>query len=134
MLTLVLISFILAGTALIVLGLLFILTYTDPRWRGFNFHSRVATESDIYTVFENPVISKVRHIDDHTQRLDFLPPISTTSWDIEYVHAGIVKSRPCPDLSFSGAAPQNETFILTPQGRFFDKALKISIEFYPSEN
>ena len=67
------IGFILAGVSVVSLGVMFCHTYRDPRWRVFNFHSRLATEAEIYNVSENPVISKVRQMvhmtDDARQRM-----------------------------------------------------------------
>jgi len=51
------IGFILAGVSVVSLGVIFYHTYRDPRWRVFNFHSRLASEAEIYNVSENPVIS-----------------------------------------------------------------------------
>lgn len=127
------IGFILAGVSVVSLGVIFYLTYRDPRWRVFNFHSRLATEAEIYNVSENPVISKVRQMDEHTLRLEFLPPVQTTSWEIEAVNSGVVKKSRYPDLNFPELSPVTETFKLTPQGQLFDRPLEITIQFYPAE-
>lgn len=127
------ISLSLAFSAVIALAVLFFKTYRDPRWRVFDFQSRLATESEVYNVSENPVIGDVKLIDRRTLRLSFLPPIQTDTWEIESVTTGIKKQGRYPDLTISGDLPQKETYRLTPKGRFFDRPLEITIDFYPAE-
>ncbi|MDP7238503.1 MAG: hypothetical protein QGI34_17415, partial [Candidatus Latescibacteria bacterium] len=72
-------------------------------------------------------------MDEHTLRLEFLPPVQTTSWEIEAVNSGSVKKSHYPDLNFPELSPVTETFKLTPQGPVFDRPLEITIQFYPAE-
>ena len=49
--------------------------FNDPRWRVFDFNSRQATEDEIYTVAEIPVITKVKEVSKRKLRFYFSPEI-----------------------------------------------------------
>lgn len=122
-------------TVLSLTGLTFIFfrTYRDPRWRVFDFHSRQATEGDIYNVAEVPVISGTKLVGPRRMRFEFLPPIQARSWEIHVRSTGEIIRNPFPEVSFSSEA-QTETFRLIPEGHDLLSPIEITIQFYPQEN
>ena len=116
------------GTAVI-----FVKSYSDPRWRVFDFNSRQATEGEIYSVAEIPAVRSVRLVDDYTLRFEFTPPIKATSWTVRaQKDNSVVSQGKHPEIKFNGE-PCTDTFDFIPEGVTLAKDISIRISFYPEE-
>lgn len=119
--------------ALLLLALLRRRAFRDPRWRVFDRNSRQTTEGEIYNGPDRPVISKVKLVKPKTLRFTFLPAIQTASWEIMNLGTGVVTTARHADIPFPVSSGQ-ESFRLTPTGRFFGTPIELTIDFYPKEN
>jgi hypothetical protein len=106
----------------------------DPRWRVFDFHSRQAAESEIYSVAEVPAVKKVRLVSPRRLRFEFHPPFDRTAWKVIDDKGGSVLNQggrpeiPFPDTPYRG------TYRLIPEGVSMSKDVRMEIDFYPTEN
>ena len=105
----------------------------DPRWRVFDFHSRQAAESEIYSVADIPAIKKVEKAAGRRLRFTFHPPFDETRWKVlnakdgSIVHGGPAAEIPFPDTPFRGR------YRFVPEGGFPLKDILFEIDFYPRE-
>ncbi len=105
----------------------------DPRWRVFDFHSRQATEGEIYDVAEVPAIRKVRAVAPRRLRVEFAIPLRTAVWRTEDAATGaVLASGPFPEIPFSGK-PGDLAVRLVPEGVRLLKEIRLVINFYPGE-
>lgn len=120
-------------SAVLLLAFLRRHVFRDPRWRVFDSNSRQATEGEIYNGADRPVITKVKLVKPRTLRFEFSPPIHTASWEIMALTTGVVITGKHAEIAFPDISNQ-ETFRLTPTGRFFGSPIELTIDFYPKEN
>ena len=105
----------------------------DPRWRVFDFHSRQAAESEIYSVSEIPAVKKVKEASLRRLRFTFHPPFDKTRWKVlnakdgTVVHPGPAAEIPFPDSPFRGK------YRLVPEDVPTRKEIIFEIDFYPQE-
>ncbi len=105
----------------------------DPRWRVYDFHSRQATQGEIYDVAEVPAIRKVREVAPRRLRVEFVPPVRTSLWRTEDAATGaVLASGPDPEIPFSGE-PGDLAVRLVPEGVRLLKEIRLVINFYPRE-
>ena len=108
-------------------------SYSDPRWRIFDYNSRQAAESEIYNVAEVPVVSKVKLVGDRTLRFVFSPKFATEHWKIlsEKDRTTVSQGR-YPEIAFTDE-PSRDTYIFIPDDVTLTKEIQIEIAFYPKE-
>jgi len=105
----------------------------DPRWRVFDFHSRQAAESEIYSVAEIPSVKKVEESAVRKLRFTFHPPFDKLRWTVlnaedgTTVHRGPAAEIPFPD------SPCRGRYRLVPEGRSSLKEVILEIDFYSGE-
>lgn len=105
----------------------------DPRWRVFDFHSRQAAESEIYSVAEIPAVKKVKEAASRRLRFTFHPPFDKTRWKVlnaedgTTFHGGPAAEIPFPDSPFRGR------YRLVPEDVSTLKEIIFEIDFYPKE-
>jgi hypothetical protein len=105
----------------------------DPRWRVFDFHSRQATESEIYSVAEIPAVKKVEEAGGRRLRFTFHPPFDKTRWKILNAEDGAtVHEGPAAEISFPDA-PFRGRYRLAPEDALSLKDILFEIDFYPKE-
>ena len=118
---------------LAVAAYIFFTSYSDPRWRVFDFTSRQATELDIYSVSDVPAIASTRLVGPRKLRIEFTPAIHAKSWEIRDVKDRRLLSKgPHPDIQFPDSA-SNTTYLLVPEGVTLPRDITIFIQFYPKE-
>jgi hypothetical protein len=106
----------------------------DPRWRVFDFHSRQAAESEIYSVAEVPAVKKVRLVSARRLRFEFHAPFDRTAWKVIDEKGGSSLSQggrpeiPFPDTPYRGK------YRLIAEGASMLKDVLMEIDFYPKEN
>jgi len=130
--------------SLLFLVLLFLDTYSwrslrtvgirnDPRWRVFDFHSRQASESEIYSVAEIPAIKSVRKKGRRRLRFVFHPPFHRTPWrvvdaqNMELISQGPAAEIPFPDF------PHRKRYRFIPEEIPSHKEVYLEIDFFPRE-
>ena len=124
-------SFTVFFTACLVL--LYVDACKDPRWRIFDFHSRQASEGEIYNIAEVPAVKSVDLVGYRKLRFTFTPPVKTNNWKILRAEdRSIVHEGPRPEIQFSGE-PSNGTYLFVPDGVDLLKDIALSISFYPHE-
>jgi transglutaminase-like putative cysteine protease len=105
----------------------------DPRFHVVDFHSRQATEGEIYDVAEIPVISRVREAGPRRLRFSFRQPIKAAAWEIRDAADGrIVSEGPHPEVSFPDQAG-DLSVVLVPRGVKLLREIRLTINFYPKE-
>lgn len=105
----------------------------DPRWRVYDFHSRQATEGEIYDVAEVPALRKVREIGPRRLRVEFARPVGAAAWRTEDEKTGdVLASGPHPEIPFPGE-PGDLAVRLVPEGVRLPKEIRLAINFYPRE-
>lgn len=105
----------------------------DPRWRVFDFHSRPASEIEIYSVAEIPAVQSVKKTGRRRLRLVFHPPFHKTSWRVLDAQTGeLIWPGPSAEIPFPNS-PQRKTCRLTPEDIPGDQDVRIKIDFYPEE-
>ncbi len=129
---------------LVSLFLLYLDTYTwrslrtvgnknDPRWRVFDFHSRQATESEIYSVAEIPAIKKVVETGRRRLRFIFHRPFSRSSWRVIDSQTGTLLHRGrFAEIHFPDSA-ERRVYKLIPDDISTSKEVLLQIDFYPRE-
>lgn len=118
----------------IILIVIFVKSYQDPRWRVFDFNSRQATENDIYAVAEIPAINSVTLSGERRLRFRFTPPVKTTSWKVvSSRNSRVVSQGPVPEIAFGDSA-SDETYTFIPEGVVLPKDISILISYYPKDN
>ena len=127
------------GTLYIYLDSYYFLSYrtvksfSDPRWRIFDYNSRQATEGDIYNVAEVPAIKKVYLSGNRKLRFKFIPGVRAKSWKIvnaddrSLISDGVYPEIQFPDTSVTG------TYVFIPEGVTLASEMAITISFYPEE-
>jgi hypothetical protein len=105
----------------------------DPRFRVVDFHSRQASESEIYDVAEIPVLAGVRETAPRRLRLDFKPAIRTDIWEIRDAADGhLLLQGPYPEVPFSGQAG-DVSVVLVPRGVRLLREIRLVVNFYPRD-
>ena len=105
----------------------------DPRWRVFDFHSRQATEGEIYSVAEIPAVRRVREVAPRRLRFEFIPQIKAKSWKVFDASDGrLVSEGAFPEIPFPDQA-LNAVFQLVPEGVTLMKDIRFHIDYYPKE-
>jgi hypothetical protein len=139
--------FFLIAAILFLLGLLYIFFDTyylrsvwtvsnrlDPRWRVFDFHSRQAAESEVYSVAEIPAVKKVRLVSPRRLRFEFHAPFDRVDWNIVDEKTGnILNQGGRPEIPFPDT-PYRGTYFLIPNGISTSRDVRMEIDFYPKEN
>ena len=127
------IFFILTVMFLTGSAFIFFESYSDPRWRVFDFNSRQAADGDIYNVAEIPAIKSVRLSGRRTLRFSFTPPIKAKSWTIcSQSDNSIVSQGRHPEIQFPDE-PYTETYKFIPEGVNLHKEIAVTVSFYPNE-
>jgi hypothetical protein len=105
----------------------------DPRWRVFDFHSRQATESEIYSVAQIPAVKKVKEASVRRLRFTFHPPFDKTRWKVLNAKDGtIVHPGPAAEIPFP-ASPFRGKYRLVPEDFPTLNEIIFEINFYPQE-
>jgi hypothetical protein len=105
----------------------------DPRFRVVDFHSRQATEGEIYDVAEIPIIAGVREAGPRRLRFDFKPAIRAAAWEVRDAADGrLISEGPDPEVAFPGE-PGDLAVVLVPRGIKLLKEIRLVINFYPKE-
>ena len=105
----------------------------DPRFRVVDFHSRQATEGEIYDVAEIPVIAGVREAGPRRLLFEFRPAIRTSVWEVRDAADGRLLSQgPFPEIPFPGE-PGDVSVVLVPRGVKLLREIRLVINFYPKE-
>ncbi len=105
----------------------------DPRWRVFDFHSRQASESEIYNPAEIPSIKKVEGIGKRRLRFIFHPPYDKSGWKILDARNGqVIHHGPQAEILFPDF-PDRRIFRLIPENMTSTKDIVLEIDFYPGE-
>jgi hypothetical protein len=106
----------------------------DPRWRVFDFHSRQAAESEIYSVAEVPAVKTVRLAAPRTLRFEFYPPFNRTVWKVvEDKDGRILDQGGRPEILFSDT-PSRGNYRFIPEEMSTAQDVRMEIDFYPKEN
>jgi len=106
----------------------------DPRWRVIDFNSRLATESEIYSVRESPALKTVKEIEPHHIRLIFHEPFNKTTWTIQDLDSEkIIASNPQANIFFPEMACRKR-YRLIPEEKKAKKDIILEIDFHPKEN
>jgi len=105
----------------------------DPRFRVVDFHSRQATEGEIYDVAEIPVIAGVRETGPRRLLFEFRPAIRAASWEVRDAADGrLIAEGPEPVVPFSGE-PGDLAVVLVPRGVQLLKEIRLVVNFYPED-
>ncbi|MBT5872939.1 MAG: transglutaminase domain-containing protein [Candidatus Latescibacteria bacterium] len=107
-------------------------TYADPRWRKFDYHSRQASEGEIYNVAERPIIRTTVLTAHRTLRFEFLPEIPTDSWQIISLTDGKVTHSQHPEICFPDHE-LTESYRFVPNDSDLVVPMEITVQFYPRE-
>ncbi len=103
----------------------------DPRFHVVDFHSRQATEGEIYDAAEIPVISGVEEASPRRLRFSFKPAIETESWQVrDAIDGRVVSEGPDPEIAFPDQAG-DVSVILAPRGLKLVREIRLVINFYP---
>lgn len=106
----------------------------DPRFHVVDFHSRQASEGEIYDAAEIPVLAGVREAGARRLRLDFKPAIRADEWEVRDAADGrLISEGPYPEITFSGR-PGDTSVLLVPRGVRLLKEIRLVINFYPRES
>lgn len=115
------------------LVLLYVDAYKDPRWRIFDFHSRQASEGEIYNVAEVPAVKSVDLVGYRKLRFTFTPPVKADGWKILRAEdRSIVHEGTRPEIQFTDES-SNGTYLFIPEGVALLKEIAVTISFYPHE-
>jgi hypothetical protein len=105
----------------------------DPRWRVFDFHSRQAAESEIYSVAQIPAVKKVKEASVRRLRFTFHPPFDKTRWKVFNAEDGtIVHPGPTAEIPFPDS-PLRGKYRLIPEDIPTLIEIIFEIDFYPRE-
>ncbi len=106
----------------------------DPRWRVFDFHSRQAAESEIYSVAEVPAVKTVRLAAPRTLRFEFYPPFNQTVWKVVDDKDGRALNQGGRPEILVPDTPSRGNYRFVPEETPTSKGVRMEIDFYPKEN
>lgn len=105
----------------------------DPRWRVFDFHSRQATENEIYSVAEEPAIRKLEEVGRRRLRIFFHAPWDRCRWTVVDGQEGmILHSGRWAEIPFADS-PSRKKYRLIPENISPGQDIELEIDFYPRE-
>ena len=105
----------------------------DPRWRVFDYHSRLAAPDEIYAVADSPAVKCVRRGGGRSLLIDFHKPFHKSNWKVTDTKSGkIISQGPRPRIPFPDT-PYNSVYRFETDGLPAGPPVELEIDFYPKE-